>query len=84
MHNSSIQPDVSLCFAEIYSQKRVKLFRATTNFGDLIKVLWIYFIIFCVKRNNAELHIAKLFRRPKSHDNYRPAEVLFRSADRAS
>ena len=42
MHNSPIRPDVSLCFDEIYSQNRVRVFLATANFTELIKVWQIY------------------------------------------
>jgi hypothetical protein len=59
-------------------QNRGKIFRVTTRFRQLIKVPYIYFIIFLCKRNITQnLMLLKLLilLRARPHDNYRQAAV---------
>jgi len=62
MRNSFVQPDVSLCFAEIYSQDRVKIFPCYKKLYGLNKSFVDLFPHFlCKRENNAEINIAKSF-----------------------
>ena len=76
MHNSSIQPDISLYFTEIYSQKPSKIFPSYNKLHRVKKFFFFLdlFYLFLCKTNQTQNLILQTFltlRRAKSHDNHR-------------